>query len=138
MFYLKDGNIIPNEGIGELKLGMSFREVTELVKEYDVRDLSVCDVIECGDVRIWIDRKTDSAIQILVEGEFKGKYADKIGIGSTLTDVKNLLNASWHEDLDAYYIDGVEGMCLELGDTDDEYDWDELAAPIVYISVMYA
>ena len=135
MFYLEYGDIIPGKGIGKLRLGMSRAQVEETIKEYTVDARCATDVLMCGDVQIWVHKEKDAVTQILVEGSFKGKFAGIIGIGSTLSDVQNLLHLEWYDDLDATHLKGVPGICFELVDTDDEYDWDELTAPIEYISV---
>ena len=96
-------------------------------------------LIVAGDVQVWVDKKTDEATQIMVHSGFEGKYAGTIGIGSTLNDVRILLNMTWHEELYVYILDQAPGMCFELGDSsdDDEEEWDELRASIDYISVYY-
>lgn len=135
MFSLGNGEIVPGERIGDIRLGMCFKELRQIVGEFEIRDLADYEVIVCADIKIWVSKERDEATQILVQGGFKGKYMDMIGLGSTLTDVQNLLKATWHEDLDTYVIDDAPGMCFELGDSGDDTYWDEMTAPIEYISV---
>ncbi|GHU74117.1 hypothetical protein FACS1894188_01410 [Clostridia bacterium] len=139
MFFLKSGNIIPSERIGVIKLNMTFEEVIKIVDEFEIEDLPVSSVVVCGDVKIWVNKEKNTVTQISVYGSFEGKYADKIGIGSSLDDVTNLLHSGWTEDLYVYFINGVQGMCLEHGDTEDEntedVEWNENTALIKVISI---
>lgn len=135
MFCLREGDVVPGVGIGVLKLGMSFEEVRDIVKDFNVNDLSDCYIIECDDVDIWVNKEKDKVTQILVKDTFAGLYAGTIGIGSTLADVKDKLQMSWHDEYDVYILDEAEGMGFELGSTEDEDDWDELTAPIEYMFV---
>lgn len=69
--------------------------------------------------------------QIGVERDFKGKYKNIIGLGSTLTDVKNSVG-NYVNVYDTYEMKTDKGICFELEDIDD---WDELKAPIEHIYV---
>lgn len=86
---------------------------------------------------VWIDKEQDKVTQILVNNGFKGESAGLIGLGSTLNDIKRLLNRSYYEELYVYYIEGVSGICFDLDDSsdDEDNDWDEFNAPIDYIAV---
>ena len=134
MFYLKNADIIPGKSIGEFYLGMCFSDIQKRVRDFEIDDRETCDVLMCGDISFWVDKEKDSCFQILVEGDFTGKYDNKIGLGATLDDI-NKMGLEWYEDLDAYFIKGIDGICLELGDTEDDEEWDELSAPIETISV---
>ena len=116
-------------------LDMSFDEITNIVKDFEIRDLEEYSVITCGNVRIWVNNDTDKASQILVKNGFEGKYDNKIGLGSTLNDIVNM-GYEWYEELDAYFIRGIDGFCFELADVENlDDEWDELSAPIEYICV---
>lgn len=135
MFYLRDAEILPGKSIGAFYLGMCFGDIKKIVKSFGVDDRETCDVLTCGDISFWVDKEKDSCFQILVESDFQGKYDGKIGVGSTLSDI-NSLGLEWYENLDAYFIKGVHGICFELADTENEEDeWDELTAPIAFITV---
>ena len=134
MFYLNNADIIPGKSIGEFYLGMCFADIQKRVHDFKIEDGETCDILMCGDIRFWVDKEKDSCFQILVEGDFTGKYDNKIGLGTTLKDI-NKMGLEWYEDLDAYFIKGIDGICLELGDTEDDEEWDELSAPIETISV---
>lgn len=143
MFYLQHGDIIPAKGVGILKLGMSFEQITELMEDYQVEDLGEAWLVGGGDVQIWINKKKNAAYQIMVFGGFQGKFADTIGIGSTLGDVKEHLNLEWHDELDATVLDTVPGICFQPDDSgedsegavEEDYATYELKEPIGYISV---
>lgn len=135
MFYLCSGEIVPEKGIGSLKLGMSSEEIRSVISDFEIEHIETSSVFICGDVRIWVDKEMDRCTQILVKNGFKGKYNNKIGLGMTLTDI-NKMGWEWYEDLDAYFIKEISGICFELADAEDDDDeWNELTAPIVYITV---
>ena len=135
MFCLAAGDILPGTGIGVLRLGASFNQLRETIKNFKTRDLPDYTLIVCANAKVWVSKEKDAATQILVFGDFRGKYAGCIGIGSTLFDVRSRLGQSWHDDLDVYVLDKVPGMAFELGSSDDEDEWDELTAPIEHICV---
>jgi hypothetical protein len=130
---------MPGVGIGEFRLGMNFREIADMVKEYTVEERHSCDVIQCGDSSFFIDREKDTCFQIVAEGDFKGKFDYGIGIGSTLKDILHM-GYKYFEDLDCYFIKDVYGIGFELdGEWEDKNwkpdEWDELVVPILYMSV---
>ncbi len=129
------GNIIPGKCIGNIHLRMNMEQVNNLVSIDKVENLQNCYILQSKNIKIWVNKKEDKVTQILVEGEFKGKYKDAIGIGSTLHNIQKKLNLNWYEDLDCYFLDGVEGICFELGDSGDDQHWYEEIAPIIAISV---
>lgn len=136
MFSLKEGDIMPGVGIGVIRLGMNLKQLEEIVGgEYNVDDREDYTVLVCDDVWIWVNKERDAATQILVCDGFAGKYAGCIGIGSTLSDVKRMLNVDWHDELDVFVLNDAPGMCFELDEMDEYEEWDELIAPITMISV---
>lgn len=128
---MKDGDIIPNFGIGEITLNSTREELLKVLKgDFKERFREDDSIIEIENAKFWIssDGKVD---QIGVEGDFKGKYKNVIGLGSTLTDVKNLVG-DYVNVYDTYEMEVDKGICFELEDIDD---WDELKAPIDHIYV---
>lgn len=134
MDQLNNGDIIPGIGIGWIKIHMSCEDVLRNICEYQIKDLISHDRIVCDDVDIWIDKTTKKVTQIMVKEGFQGKYDGAIGIGSLLSTVIKM-GKKYHEELDTYVLDDAPGMCFELGDTSENDSWDELRAPIAYISV---
>lgn len=129
---LNEGDIIPGERIGEIYLGWDLSKLEAYIgSEYKVEDRPKCRVLDIGTAKFWIDKTTNLLTQILVYGDFKGRLAGQIGIGSTLRDVQEKIGP-WREELGVYVLDKVDGVCFEL--RDDE-DWDQLSTPIQYISV---
>lgn len=51
MFFLHDGDIIPGEGIGILKLGMTLDQIRKIVGKCVTRDLDDTWRINAGDVQ---------------------------------------------------------------------------------------
>lgn len=128
---LKDGVIIPGIGIGNIMLDLTKQELIDIIGEdYGERVRENDSIIEIQNAKFWIDN--DGKIdQIGVGKDFKGKYNDVIGIGSTLKDVKKYIG-NYISVYDTYELESIKGICFELEDIDE---WDELTAPIEYIYV---
>ncbi len=128
---IQDGDIIPAVGISNIKLNSTKEELLKVLKrDFKERFREEDSIIEIENAKFWIasDGKVD---QIGVGGDFKGKYRDVIGLGSTLTDVKALVG-NYVNVYDTYEMEMDKGICFELEDIDD---WDELTAPIEFIYV---
>lgn len=128
---VKDGNIIANVGIGQYLLNMSKNELLKMIGEdYEERIRERDSIICIDNAKFWIDfeGKVD---QIGVGKGFYGKYKNRIGIGSTLKDVKDMIG-NYIEVGDTYELETEHGICFELEDVED---WEELTAPIEFIYV---
>ncbi|AOZ96998.1 hypothetical protein [Butyrivibrio hungatei] len=131
---IRDGNIIPNVGIGQFLLGMTNKELEEYISEYTIEhranDIKVYHIENA----LFFFDKTDSLTQVGVSVGFEGKFNDAIGVGNTINELNNL-GFECYEDKYDYLISGVDGIAFELGDTDSDYDWNEKEAPIEWIFV---
>lgn len=128
---IQDGDVLPGIGVGNIKLDITKEELIEIIGEnYKQRPNGSGGVISVENASFWIadDGRVD---QIGVGGDFKGKYKKKIGIGSTLKDVKEWIG-NYKSVYSTYEVEQDKGICFELEDIDD---WDELTAPIEYIYV---
>ncbi len=132
---IKDGAIIPEVGISNIKLGISREELLNIIGcSYEERVREDDSIIKVENAKFWIasDGKVD---QIGVEKDFHGKYENIIGIGSTMLDVKKYFG-DYVNIYCTYEIKNIDGMCFELEDVKDyEDEWDELTAPIEFIYV---
>lgn len=129
--------ILPGQGIGPLRLGMTFDEITGQIGSYDQRELANATQLICETVKIWIDHRTDRVSQILAYGSLEGTFDGWLTLGMTLADAVKK-GYSYHEELGVYMLDGVDGMCVELDDDcdpDDDAPWDEQSTAITGISV---
>ena len=128
---IENGPIIPGVRIGNVDLNITKNQLLEIIKnDYEEHFRENDLVIEIENAKFWIasDGKVD---QIGVGGDFKGKYKNIIGIGSTLSDVKKFIG-DYINIYDTYEMEAEKGICFELEDIDD---WDEQKAPIEYIYV---
>jgi len=128
---IQKGSIIPGVGISNIKLGITKERLLEFIGEsYQERALETGSIIVIENAKFWIasDGKVD---QIGVEKDFEGKYEEKIGLGSTLNDLKRYIG-DYVQVYDTYELKDTKGICFELEDIDD---WDELRAPIDHIYV---
>lgn len=127
---IKDGDIIPNIGISDIYLGTDKETLTSIIgDEFDFQRISNGEMIRIENAKFWINDK-NVIFQISVFGDFNGKW-NGIGINSTLKEVLDCIG-EYKYDLYCYTIPEYPGICFELK---DEEDWDELTAPIEYISV---
>ena len=128
---IKDGDIIPAIGISNIYLGMDKETLISIIgDEYECQKITNGEIIKIENAKFWINN--DNAIyQISVFGDFNGKWNGLIGIHSTLKDVSDGVG-EYKYNLYCYIIPEYPGICFELK---DEEDWDELTAPIEYISV---
>ncbi len=132
---INDGAICPGEGIGEISLNMTKKELRKIIgSDFRERKIASGSLIEVENAMFWID-KNNRVDQIGVNGDFKGKFKGIIGIGSTMSDVKKYIGNYVPVDV-TYELEDFKGICFELGDMDEFEDyWDELAAPIERIYV---
>lgn len=128
---LKDGDIMPNIGISNIYLGMDKEELISIIGDkFDFQVINNGQIIKIENAKFWINNK-NVIYQISVFGDFNGKWNGMIGINSTLKDISENIG-DYDYDLYCYTIPKYPGICMELKDIDD---WNELNAPIEFISV---
>jgi hypothetical protein len=128
---IQDGDVLPGIGVGNIKLDITKEELIEIIGEnYKQSPNGSGGVISVENASFWI-AEDGRVNQIGVGGDFKGKYKGKIGIGSTLKDVKEYIG-DYKAVYSTYEVEQDKGICFELEDIED---WDELTAPIEYIYV---
>ena len=128
---IQNGPIIPGIGISNIELGITKQELLEIIgHSYQEQSLEMGSIIEIENAKFWI-ASDDKVEQIGVEKDFKGKYENIIGLGSTLNDLKQYIG-DYIQVYDTYELRNIKGICFELEDIDD---WDELNAPIDHIYV---
>jgi len=130
-------DIEPGKSIGGLNLSWGYAELLSNLNkaEYEIEDLENNNFIfHYQNFKIWINTETDKIFQIGAYQNFEGKLYGKIGIGSTLNDIKQHFG-SWAEDLDVWIIPDIPGICFELADNDINEEWIEETAPIEAIYV---
>lgn len=127
---------MPQIGISPFLLGKKQEEIIDMLGN----DYTVCmneknrwTFLDIENAKFYFN--SDKVLQqIGVTIGFCGKLENSIGIGDTLSDLQEKYGEFYNE-YDQYMIKGMEGVCFELGDTDDEDEWDELNAPIEWIFV---
>jgi len=129
---LKNGEIVPNIGIGSIKLGMNASELKKIITEKSIKTLTECYILEYEDVNVWVDNETDCITQIMVFGKFNGKLLNEFGIGSLLSDIESQLNEKAVEEHYVYIFKNLKGICFEIEETEDDFNND---AKIAFISV---
>lgn len=132
---IKEGNIIPGKGICPFFLGMSSEEIISLINsEYSIeRRIDGIFVLSVTNAKFFFNREK-RLYQVGVTTGFESKFEGNIGIGNTMADVQNLYEG-YYEDCDIFLIKGIDKLSFELGDIDDEDEWNELEAPIEWLWV---
>jgi len=125
--------IMNGVGVDSYQLGCGLQEIKEKIKDIDFteEELETHLTLSTDTIKFWIDKDQNTITQILVFGEYRGKFLEKIGIGSTLSDL-NDLGMKWIKEDYVYKLPEYPGICFELEDIDD---WNELEAPIEFITI---
>ncbi|HAF98263.1 MULTISPECIES: hypothetical protein [Paenibacillus] len=125
--------IINSVGVDSYQLGCGLEEIKEKIKDLDFTEEELDNhfTISTDSIKFWIDKDQSNVTQISVFGEYTGKFLKKIGIGSTLSDL-NDLGIKWVKEDYVYKLPEYPGVCFELEDIDD---WNEIEAPIQFISI---
>ena len=143
---LEDSKIIAGDRIGNVYLGMTYEKFCNLYGYNDKsEENSIRFKITLENFSVWFTSDKKIINEIIVFGDFKGKFKNTIGIGSTLTDVEKYIGDYYepYEIVPTYALKDCDGICFELLDidalTDDyiEYDYDaiEKLLPIEYITI---
>ncbi|WP_240422125.1 hypothetical protein [Paenibacillus periandrae] len=124
--------ILNGKSVGKYHLGWSLEELkNEFDESYNLESLDNHFTLTFKDMKFWVLRDKDMVSQIMVFGEYDGKFLDKIGIGSTISDL-NKHGIKWAKEDYVYILPDYPGICFELEDIDE---WDESIAPIEFISI---
>ncbi|WP_337100115.1 hypothetical protein [Paenibacillus sp. YIM B09110] len=128
--------IEPDIGIDQFILDATKEELLQLIDNgnWSEEYRSNVSVITYQNYKFWIHNETKKVNQILVFGDYSGKFLDQIGIGDTLSDIKNQIGTYYYEEY-VYKLEKYPGICFELFDCDMEEEWGENNAPIEYITV---
>lgn len=119
--------------MGPYQLGWGLQELKEKIKiiGFVEEELDNHYTLTTKNIKFWVEKQQEVITQITVFGEYEGKFLEKISIGSRLSDL-NVLDIRWVKEDYVYKLPDYPGICFELEDIED---WDELAAPIEFISI---
>lgn len=125
--------IINGVSMGLYQLGWGLPELKEKIKDINFIEAELENhyTLTTKNIKFWVEKEQKVITQITVFGEYEGKFLEKIGIGSSLSDF-NVLDIKWVKEDYVYKLPDYPGICFELEDVDD---WDELTAPIEFISI---
>lgn len=127
-----DKKILNGKSIGQYHLGWSLEELkNQLNESYTFESLDNHFTLTIKDLKFWLLRDKDMVSQIMVFGNYGVKFMDKVGVGSTLSDLEEH-GIKWTKEDYVYILPDYPGICFELEDIDD---WDERIAPIECISI---
>ncbi|MBV6714145.1 hypothetical protein [Paenibacillus chitinolyticus] len=125
--------IINGVSVGPYQLGWGLQELKEKISisGFVEEELDNHYTITTNTLKFWVEKEQGEITQITVFGEYEGKFLGKIGVGNRLSDL-NDLDIKWIKEDYVYKLPDYPGICFELEDIDD---WDELLAPIEFISI---
>ncbi|MFB7817180.1 hypothetical protein NBRC13296_06720 [Paenibacillus chitinolyticus] len=125
--------IINGVSVGPYELGWGLQELKEKISisGFVEEELDNHYTITTNTLKFWVEKEQGEITQITVSGEYEGKFLGKIGVGNRLSDL-NDLDIKWIKEDYVYKLPDYPGICFELEDIDD---WDELLAPIEFISI---
>ncbi|MFE4569820.1 hypothetical protein [Paenibacillus chitinolyticus] len=125
--------IINGVSVGPYQLGWRLQELEEKISisGFVEEELDKHYTITTNTLKFWVEKEQGEITQITVFGEYEGKFLGKIGVGNRLSDL-NDLDIKWIKEDYVYKLPDYPGICFELEDIDD---WDELLAPIEFISI---
>lgn len=110
----EDDSIVPGERIGPFCLGTSEVEILAHMGAASVHreQRGDLDVLHAGTLSFWFDKGV--LTQVGVHGDYGGKTARGIGIGSTLADLAVVGNVGLDMDDGVLVLDEVEGICFDV------------------------
>lgn len=123
MFALKKGEIIPNIGIGSLRLGATEQDLFDLAFDQPLQMASsnFSTVYTGADVMVWVDKCSGQISQILVFGDFGGKMMGKFGVGTYLHEIERAFGERVRLEYEItmeYRFPSLPGVSFELEDLD--------------------
>jgi hypothetical protein len=140
--------IVPGQGAAGIMLGEHIQDVMQRARNlFTCEPLIIAGVGDLGVTRcrsafvdLWV--KNDSIWQIMLHGTYSGKVLGKLGIGSTVAEVRKLLGP-FKVDVDDLLIEGLPGISFEFEADQDlspameiyifEPDWTQLRAVTTYL-----
>ena len=127
--------IINGKSVGVYQLGWTMDKLKEELRgNYIEESLNSHYTLIAENIKFWVSKKEGTVSQIMVFGRHDGKFLEKIGIGSNISDiVRN--DVRYSKEGYVYVFLDYPGICFELEDIDE---WDEYTAPIESISVFSA
>lgn len=127
-----DNDIVPAMRIGMYHIGWTYDELIEHLSEgFKQKELEQHSTLQTSNIKFWISKGSRTVTQIMAYDRFDGKFFKEIGIGSCLKDITRL-GIEYKQNDYVYELPAFPGICFELKDIDE---WDELTAPIEYISI---
>jgi hypothetical protein len=136
-----DASILPGQGVAGLCIGEQIRPILQELNGIFIEVEIVNPFIEThmrrfnsAMVTLW--EENGVLTQIIVHSGYRGQYAGIISLGSTLADVERLVGPWFKNEVDEFEIQGVEGMCFDIGsDPVGSDDPVYLRAPIKHFCV---
>lgn len=133
------GAIVPGQSIGDIRLLASEAEMpARLGMDYKREQRGPeCAVYHARGLSVWVDETTKRVVQVLARQGFEGTLMGRIGVGSTIRELRALGEVYCDDGhCPVYLIRGMEGICFETEDNEPmDEDWPEDDEVIAAISV---
>jgi hypothetical protein len=89
--------LIPGKGIGDIEIGIHIRELIPTIQKIEFSAIAVnawpwrlYEYILYDSIVLGVDIFSGKLVSIKVQNEYRGKYANQIGIGSTIADLDTI------------------------------------------------
>ncbi|GGH61400.1 hypothetical protein GCM10008014_36800 [Paenibacillus silvae] len=109
------GKIINGKSVGCYQLGWTIQKLKEKISG-DFTEESLAHhytITTTKNIKFWIAKEKNIVTQIMVFGSYNGKFEDSIGIGSTISDLRQIgMNYSKEDYI--YTLPDYPGICFEL------------------------
>jgi hypothetical protein len=107
-----DAAIVPGKSAAGVFIGDNIEDILHHAKPFTITDLSQEKRYQFGSVSLWVNRE-GKIKQIGLYPGYRGKIANLIGIGSTISDVISSLGVVVEDEEDNLVIDGSPGWCFD-------------------------
>lgn len=124
--------IINSKCMGRYQLGWTMEDLKkEIYGDFTEEYLENHYTLTTENLKFWILKEREVISQIMAFGSYSGKFLECIGIGNNMLDLSRI-GVRYNKEDYVYTLQDYPGICFELEDIDE---WNELIAPIEYISI---
>ena len=107
-----DAPIVPGKSAAGVSIGDNIEDILLQAKPFTITDLSQEKRYQFGSVSLWANNE-GKIKQIGLYPGYRGKIAESIGVGSTISEIITSLGAVVEDEEDNLVVDGSPGWCFD-------------------------
>ena len=107
-----DAPIVPGKSAAGISIDDSIEDILLQAKPFTITDLSQEKRYQFGSVSLWVNDK-GKIKQIGLHPGYRGKIAESIGIGSTISEIIGSLGVVVEDEEDNLVVEGSPGWCFD-------------------------